>query len=160
MTKQNDNKAQMDRIIDAMMHAPDSFDTVLAYGQPSLKKLGDIANEMLKLQNSFNKLLSAGTDNLQLGLPSLIKAVEKVDLERVEATREIGNYLGAAQEILKRNIIVQHKNDFIDRITVLESSRAQSVIMAQQLHLVVDAMKDLIKTPAQSKKKPGGKFNP
>ncbi len=247
-------KALMDRIMDPIDRAPESFEAIITYGHPPLKKLGDIANDMMKVQGKFNEqvnIMSAAMEKMEAGmggmnleqmskqareaimrglktggkgavgfgktlkgiggaiigktgskkseddqfiadmqdaLPEMLfemirlvkdientdkgiqevmKEADKLGLARVEATREIGLYLGASKEVLRRyneeyipnaqkdfeesgdpedqmlwEDIAKRKDDFLDRITILEGSRAQSVLAAQQLRQMVETMED------------------
>ena len=169
-------KAEMDRIIDRLVHASDRVLAVspqklggvaseviklsiMIYGHSPLKKLDDGLWEIIKLQNEFNKAVNAGAD-MWSAMSSFVKATEKVDLERREATRELGVYLGASQKILKHHLMGSLENDFIDRVSVLETSYEASVMAGLQLSSQVYTMKALIKTAPRAKKKPGGKFTP
>jgi hypothetical protein len=103
----------------------------------------------------------------EIGIKEVMKEAEKLGLARVEATREIGVYLGSSKEVLRRyneeyipeankqfeesqdpedelylKDVMKRKEDFIDRITVLEGSRAASVIAAQQLRQMMETMED------------------
>lgn len=246
-------KAQMEKIMDPIDKAPDSFESIISYGNPPLARLGKIADDMIKVQGRFNdqvnvmatamsqlenglknmdlhkfgeatqkllKGLASGTgkaakgvfgvgkslfegltgakakrtedeklvnemqdelpkmlyqmislvENIQktdVGIKEVMKEAEKLGLARVEATREIGVYLGASKEVLRRyneeyipqaqeiftesqdpedelylKDVMKRKEDFIDRITVLEGSRAASVIAAQQLRQIMETMED------------------
>ncbi|TAL29199.1 MAG: hypothetical protein EPN97_13670 [Alphaproteobacteria bacterium] len=103
----------------------------------------------------------------EVGIKEVMKEADKLGLARVEATREISVYLGASKEVLRRyneeyipeankqfeesqdpedelylKDVMKRKEDFIDRITVLEGSRAASVIAAQQLRQMMETMED------------------
>ncbi|MBI1216844.1 MAG: hypothetical protein GC185_13660 [Alphaproteobacteria bacterium] len=248
-----DLKAEMEKLMDPIDKAPDSFEAIISYGNPPLDKLGKIANEMIKVQGKFNdqvnvmetamgkletglkemdlhkfgeatqkllKGLASGAgktakgitgfgkslfegltgakakrtedeklvremqdelpkmlyemiqlvENIQQtenGIKEVMAEAEKLGYARVEATREISVYLGASKEVLRRyneeyipeankefeetgdpeaeiymKDVMKRKEDFIDRITVLEGSRAASVIAAQQLRQIMETMED------------------
>lgn len=121
--------------------------------------LPEMLFEMIKLVDNISKT--------EVGIKEVMKEAEKLGLARVEATREISLYLGASKEVLRRyneeyipeanktyedsqdpedelylKDVMKRKEDFIDRITVLEGSRAQSVIAAQQLRQMMETMED------------------
>jgi uncharacterized protein YaaN involved in tellurite resistance len=121
--------------------------------------LPEMLFEMIKLVENIQKT--------EVGIKEVMKEAEKLGLARVEATREIGVYLGAGKEVLRRyneeyipeanktfeesqdpedelylKDVMKRKEDFIDRITVLEGSRAASVIAAQQLRQMMETMED------------------
>ncbi len=121
--------------------------------------LPEMLFEMIKLVDNIAKT--------ELGIKEVMKEAEKLGLARVEATREISVYLGASKEVLRRyneeyipeankqfedsqdpedelylKDVMKRKEDFIDRITVLEGSRAASVIAAQQLRQMMETMED------------------
>lgn len=121
--------------------------------------LPEMLFEMIKLVDNIAKT--------EVGIKEVMKETEKLGLARVEATREIGVYLGASKEVLRRyneeyipeanktfeesqdpedelylKDVMKRKEDFIDRITVLEGSRAASVIAAQQLRQMMETMED------------------
>lgn len=246
-------KAEMEKIMDPIDRNPDNFESIIGYGNPPLKKLGDVANDMIKIQGKFNdqvnvmstalgkletglkdmkldsfgeatrkllkgmahgagsgakgigKFLSSVKDSLtgakakrtedekvvremqdalpemlyemitlvenisktETGIKEVMKEAERLGIARVEATREIGTHLGAGKEVLRRyneeyipdankdfeesgdpedemymKSVLKRKEDFIDRMTVLEGSRAASVIAAQQLRQMMDTMED------------------
>ena len=247
-------KAMMEKIMDPIDKAPDSFEAIITYGHPPLRKLGDIANEMIKVQGKFNEqvnVMAGAMDKLQSGLSGMnleklgentrallkslgevgvkgakggasliknffnaitgkskkksteeekmikemqealpemlgemlklvnnieetdkgivqvMKEAEKLGMARVECTREISVYLGASKEVLRRynaeyipnaetdfkesgdpddemylKDVIKRKEQFINRKLVLEGSRAQSVIAAQQLKHIIEMMED------------------
>jgi len=246
-------KSYMEKLMEPIDNAPDSFESIITYGNAPLVKLGEIANDMIKIQGKFNdqvnvmstalgkletglkdmdldtfgeatrKLLKsmahgAGSgakgigkfltnvkdsltgakakrtedekvvremqdalpemlyemiklvDNIsktEQGIKDVMKEAEKLGVARVEATREISVYLGAGKEVLRRyneeyipeankdfeesgdpedeiymKSVLKRKEDFIDRITVLEGSRASSVVAAQQLRQMMETMED------------------
>ncbi len=121
--------------------------------------LPEMLFEMIKLVDNISKT--------EVGIKEVMKEAEKLGIARVEATREISLYLGASKEVLRRyneeyipeanaefeksndpedelflKDVMKRKEDFIDRITVLEGSRAQSVIAAQQLRQMMETMED------------------
>lgn len=121
--------------------------------------LPEMLFEMVKLVENIQKT--------ELGIKEVMKEAEKLGLARVEATREISVYLGASKEVLRRyneeyipqanqqfeesqdpedemylKDVMKRKDDFVDRITVLEGSRAASVIAAQQLRQMMETMED------------------
>jgi uncharacterized protein YaaN involved in tellurite resistance len=246
-------KAEMEKFMDPIDKAPDSFESIISFGNPPLEKLGKIANDMIKVQGRFNEqvnvmetamtkleagikemdmhkfgeatkklLKSLGTgvgkgakgiggigkslfegltgakskrtedqkllnemqnelpkmlyemislveniEQTEQGIKEVMKEAEKLGYARVEATREISVFLGASKEVLRRyneeyipeaskefeetsdpeaeiymQDVMKRKEDFIDRITVLEGSRAASVIAAQQLRQIMETMED------------------
>lgn len=246
-------KQEMEKIMEPIDRAPDSFEAIITYGNPPLDRLGKIANDMIKMQGKFNEQvnvmsaalgqLEGGLKNMNLdkfgeatqralrslasgtvkgakgitkavkniwdgltnkkakmsedeqlvremqdalpemlfemiklvdniskteeGIKEVMKEAEKLGLARVEATREISVYLGASKEVLRRyneeyipeanktfeesqdpedeiymKDVMKRKEDFIDRVTVLEGSRAASVIAAQQLRQMMETMED------------------
>lgn len=248
-----DLKAEMEKVMEPIDRNPDNFESIISYGNPPLAKLGNIANDMIKVQGKFNdqvNVMSTALGKLETGLKDMdldsfgeatrkllkglahgagsgakgigkffsnvkdsltgakakrtedekvvremqdalpemlyemIKLVDnigktekgirevmeeatKLGQARVEATREISVYLGAGKEVLRRyneeyipeaqkdfdesgdpedqmylDSVLKRKEDFIDRITVLEGSRAASVIAAQQLRQMMDTMED------------------
>jgi uncharacterized protein YaaN involved in tellurite resistance len=121
--------------------------------------LPEMLMEMIKLVKDIEE-----TDK---GIVQVMGEAEKLGLARIEATREISLYLGASKEVLRRyneeyipqaqkdfeesgdpedelvlKNIQKRKEDFLDRITVLEGSRAASVIAAQQLRQILETMED------------------
>lgn len=121
--------------------------------------LPDMLFEMLKLVDNIAKT--------EQGIKEVMKETEKLGIARIEATREIALYLGAGKEVLRRyneeyikeaneafeasgdpedemylKDVMKRKEDFIDRLTVLEGSRAASVIAAQQLRQMMETMED------------------
>lgn len=249
-------RALMDKVMDPIERAPDSFQAIITYGNPPLEDLGKIANQMIQVQARFNSqvnVMASAIDQLQSGLqgmnldkfadatkallsgmanigvkgakgsfklgkgildkftgaskkkgedeklvqemqnalPSMLnemirlvdeitkteegikevmKEAEKLGIARLEATRSINVYLGAGKEVLRRynedyipeaqadfdasadpedemfmKDILKRKDDFIDRLTVLEGSRAASVIAAQQLKQIMETMEDQLK---------------
>ena len=121
--------------------------------------LPEMLFEMIKLVDNIAKT--------EIGIKEVMKEAEKLGLARVEATREISVYLGASKEVMRRyneeyipeankqfeesqdpedelylKDVMKRKEDFIDRITVLEGSRAASVIAAQQLRQMMETMED------------------
>lgn len=121
--------------------------------------LPEMLFEMIKLVDNIAKT--------EIGIKEVMKEADKLGLARVEATREISVYLGASKEVLRRyneeyipdankafeesqdpedelylKDVMKRKEDFIDRITVLEGSRAASVIAAQQLRQMMETMED------------------
>lgn len=246
-------KAHMEKLMEPIDNAPDSFEAIITYGNPPLVRLGEIANDMIKVQGKFNdqvnvmstalgkletglkdmnldsfgeatrkllkgmahgagsgakgigKFLSSVKDSLtgakakrtedekvvremqdalpemlyemiklvenisktEQGIKEVMKEAEKLGVARVEATREISVYLGAGKEVLRRyneeyipeankdfeesgdpedeiymKGVLKRKEDFIDRVNVLEGSRASSVIAAQQLRQMMETMED------------------
>jgi len=106
-------------------------------------------------------------ENTEKGIIEVTREAEKLGKARTEATREISVYLGAAKEVLRRydedyipearevfeesgdpedeifmKEVIKRREDFEDRIMVLEGSRAQSVIAAQQLMQMIETMED------------------
>ncbi|MDE1151062.1 MAG: toxic anion resistance protein [Micavibrio sp.] len=121
--------------------------------------LPEMLFEMIKLVDNIQKT--------EIGIKEVMKEAEKLGVARVEATREISLYLGASKEVMRRyneeyipqaketldetndpedemymKDVMKRKEDFIDRVTVLEGSRAQSVIAAQQLRQMMETMED------------------
>ncbi len=121
--------------------------------------LPEMLFEMIKLVDNIQKT--------EVGIKEVMKEAEKLGLARVEATREISVYLGASKEVLRRyneeyipeanktfeesqdpedelylKDVMKRKDDFFDRIAVLEGSRAASVIAAQQLRQMMETMED------------------
>jgi uncharacterized protein YaaN involved in tellurite resistance len=121
--------------------------------------LPEMLFEMLKLVDSVQ--------STEEGIKQVMAEAEKLGIARVEATRDISLYLGAGKEVLRRyndeyipeasrafeesgdpedelylKAVTKRKEDFIDRITVLEGSRASSVIAAQQLRQMMETMED------------------
>src|SRR3990172_6801236 len=84
-------KALMEKIMDPIDKAPDSFEAIITYGHPPLRKLGDIANEMIKVQGKFNEqvnVMAGAMDKLQSGLSGM-------NLEKLgENTRALLKSLG------------------------------------------------------------------
>lgn len=126
------------------------------------RALPNMLNEMIRLVDEISK-----TED---GIKEVIKEAEKLGVARVEATRSINVYLGAGKEVLRRyneeyipeaqadfdesadpedemhlKDVLKRKDDFVDRLTVLEGSRAASVIAAQQLKQIMDTMEDQLK---------------
>lgn len=124
--------------------------------------LPTMLNEMIRLVDEITKT--------EEGIKEVIKEAEKLGLARIEATRTINVYLGAGKEIIRRyneeyipeaqadfdeladpedemylKDVLKRKDDFIDRLTVLEGSRAAGVIAAQQLKQIMDTMEDQLK---------------
>jgi uncharacterized protein YaaN involved in tellurite resistance len=247
-------KALMEKYMEQIDKAPNSFDAIINYGNPPLKKLGDLGNEMIRIQGRFNEqvnVMGNALDQLQNGmqgmnleklgenarklllsiadttvkgakgagnlisrffksvsgknkkkttdeeklikemqdaLPEMLKemlklmhTIEETDkgliqvmaeatklgMARVECTRDISIYLGAGKEVLRRykeeyipearkqaeetadpedqmylEEVVKCQTRFINRLTILEGSRAQSVIQAQQLKQIIETMED------------------
>jgi hypothetical protein len=69
-----ETKLAMDRIMDAIDRAPDSFEAIITYGNPPLKKLGEIGNEMIKVQGKFNaqvNVMASAMGKLETGLQGM-----------------------------------------------------------------------------------------
>lgn len=106
-------------------------------------------------------------ENTEKGIVDVTREAEKLGKARTEATRELGVYIGASKEVLRRydeeyipqareffeetgdpedeiylKEVLKRRDDFEDRILVLNSSRAASVIAAQQLMQMVETMED------------------
>lgn len=121
--------------------------------------LPEMLFEMIRLVDNIQKT--------ETGIKEVMKEAEKLGMARVEATREISVYLGASKEVMRRyneeyipeanerfeeskdpedelylKDVLKRKDDFIDRVTVLEGSRAASVIAAQQLRQMMETMED------------------
>lgn len=121
--------------------------------------LPQMLNEMVRLVDSISKT--------EQGIKEVMKEAEKLGIARLEATRSINIYLGAGKEVLRRyneeyipeaqqafdesadpedqmylQDIMKRKDDFIDRLAVLEGSRAASVVAAQQLKQMMETMED------------------
>lgn len=121
--------------------------------------LPEMLFEMIRLVDNIQKT--------EIGIKEVMKEAEKLGLARVEATREISVYLGASKEVMRRyneeyipeanktfedsqdpedelylKDVMKRKDDFTDRILVLEGSRAASVIAAQQLRQMMETMED------------------
>lgn len=104
------------------------------------------------------------------GIREVMKEAEKLGFARVEATRSINVYLGASKEVLRRykeeyipaaqadfeetadpedelylKALIKRQDDFLNRISILEGSRLQGVIAAQQLKQIMDTMEDQLK---------------
>jgi len=245
---------QMEKVMEPIDRAPNSFEAIISYGHPPLAQLGVIANDMLKIQGKFNdqvNVMAGAFDKLQSGLAGMnlekmgenarkllkglgevtvkgakgganlvknffnaltgkgkkktteeekaiqemqdalpemlnemlqlvynieetdkgivqvMKEAHKLGEARVDCTRQISVYLGASKEVLRRyneeyipeaeeafkqsgdpddemflKDVVKRKEDFLDRITVLEGSRAASVLAAQQLRQIIETMED------------------
>ena len=106
-------------------------------------------------------------ENTEKGIVEVTREAEKLGKARTEATRELGVYLGAAKEVMRRydeeyipqaredfeasgdpedeiymKEVLKRRDDFEDRVLVLEGSRAASVIAAQQLMQMIETMED------------------
>ncbi len=106
-------------------------------------------------------------ENTEKGIVEVTREAEKLGKARTEATRELGIYIGAASEVLRRydeeyipqareffqetgdpedeiymKEVLKRRDDFEDRILVLNGSRAASVIAAQQLMTMIETMED------------------
>lgn len=65
---------EMEKAMEPIERAPDSFEAIITYGHPPLDKLGKIANEMIKVQGKFNtqvNVMAGAMDKLQTGIQSL-----------------------------------------------------------------------------------------
>jgi hypothetical protein len=161
-------KAKMDRIIEETAQMPDTLDTVIAYGQQAIAEAGKVASEMLELHKKINTVLDDLTKALQPPYPStkalkastdaIIKSLEGCDANNKNARDEVTAYLGAAEEIQKRGMFVKQKGNFADRINILSNTGLMINGVEHQLHLMIGAMDNPVKTPP--KKNPGGKFTP
>ena len=121
--------------------------------------LPEMLMDMIKLVNDIKET--------EKGLEQVRAEAIKLGKARVEATKEISIYLGTRDEVLKRydeeyipeakqqfeesqdpedemylNDVIKRKENFIDRMSVLEGSRAQGVIAAQQLRQIIEMMED------------------
>jgi hypothetical protein len=121
--------------------------------------LPEMMDEMLNLVYSVEE-----TDK---GIVQVMKEAYKLGEARVDCTRQIGVYLGASKEVLRRyneeyipnaeadykesadpddemylKDVIKQKENFLDRIAVLEGSRAQGVLAAQQLRQIIETMED------------------
>lgn len=251
-------KELMEKVMEPIDKAPDSFEAIITYGHAPLEELGKIANSMIAVQTRFNdqvnvmasamdklqagmkgmnldkfadatksllknlsdagaktvgggfnlgkKLVGAFTkggnkpksddqkllDEMQNALPAMLnemvslvdnidktgagirqvlKEAEKLGEARVRATRSINVYLGASKEVLRRykevyipeaqanyeessdpedelylKDLLKRQDDFLNRISVLEGSRLQGVIAAQQLKQIMETMEDQLKS--------------
>lgn len=106
-------------------------------------------------------------ENTEKGIVQVMREAETLGKSRTEATRELGLYLGAANEVLRRydedyipeareafeetgdpddeiymKEVLKRRDDFEDRVLVLTGSRTQSVIAAQQLMQMIETMED------------------
>ncbi len=106
-------------------------------------------------------------ENTEKGIVEVTREAEKLGKARTEATRELGVYIGASSEVLRRydeeyipqareffqesgdpedelymKEVLKRRDDFEDRILVLNGSRAASVIAAQQLMTMIETMED------------------
>jgi hypothetical protein len=143
-------KSEMEKAMEPIDRNPDSLPAVIAYGMAEIE---DIQKIMDRINDIF-----ATTPPTTAGILPLMKEAEKLGISRVEATRALAVPLGAAKEVLRRYNeeyipeakkqfeesqdaenglyladVMKRKEDFIDRITLLESTRAASVIAAQGL---------------------------
>src|SRR5690606_27395153 len=79
-------KAHMEKLMDPIDQAPDSFEAIITYGNAPLVRLGDIANDMIKIQGKFNdqvNVMSTALGKLETGLKDM-------DLDTFgEATRKL-----------------------------------------------------------------------
>ena len=106
-------------------------------------------------------------ENTEKGIVEVTREAEKLGKARTEATRELGIYIGASKEVMRRydeeyipqareyfqesgdpedeiylKEVLKRRDDFEDRILVLNGSRAASVIAAQQLMQMIETMED------------------
>lgn len=120
-------------------------------------------NEMIRLVDDIDKTGD--------GIREVLKEAEKLGEARVRATRSINVYLGASKEVLRRykeeyipqaqadyeesadpedemylKDLLKRQDDFLNRISVLEGSRLQGVIAAQQLKQIMETMEDQLKS--------------
>lgn len=130
------------------------------------KAVREIQDAIPNLLKEMKKLVDRvlGTEQ---GLIQLTKEVEKLGIARVDATRELGVYLGAGKEVLKRydeeylfearkdweadptpenemylNRVVSRKEDFIGQLNRLEQARASSVLGARQLERILKTVEE------------------
>src|SRR5207253_176124 len=64
-------RAKMETLMAPINRAPDSFESIITYGHPPLKRLGEVANDMMKVQGKFNEqvnILGDAMDKLQNGM--------------------------------------------------------------------------------------------
>ena len=134
--------------------------------QKLVEQMQDQLPEMLAEMNR----LVANIKETRTGIELVIKEAEKLGQARVETTREIGVYLGAKDEVLRRydeeyipeaegnfketadpedeivfKNIVKRKEDFIGQVNLLEASRLQSVNAAKQLQIMIETMETQLK---------------
>lgn len=67
-------KAEMDKVMDPIDRAPDSFEAIITYGHPPLEELGKIANSMIAVQSRFNdqvNVMASAMQQLQTGLKGM-----------------------------------------------------------------------------------------
>ena len=67
-------KAEMEKLMEAIDVKPDSFESILNYGNPPLEELGAVASEMIKVQARFNNevnVMAGAVDKLQQGLKGM-----------------------------------------------------------------------------------------
>ncbi|MCE9507160.1 MAG: hypothetical protein K8R48_02435 [Alphaproteobacteria bacterium] len=165
-------KAKMDKIIAGMT---DSFDAVFDFGMESLQKLAAIASKTLGFQAQFEPLFrlapkagekirdfNKAASKLQADIHGLIPEVYKLSLKRIKCCREINVYLGAAEEVLKRKIVVKHKKDLTDRIDLLKSMNSQGGNMSHEIQHALRTFKSQFRNLERinTKKNSGGKFTP
>lgn len=70
-------KEDMERCMEPVDRAPDSFEAIITYGHPPLEQLGKIANDMIRVQGKFNdqvnvmagamQKLENGMNNMNMG---------------------------------------------------------------------------------------------
>ncbi len=104
------------------------------------------------------------------GIKVVMVEAEKLGVARVEATRKLNVYVGCCKEILRRYAevyipeaqqnfdetgdpedemylkdVIKRQDDFINHTMLLEGSRNQGVIAAQQLKQITETMEDQLK---------------
>ncbi|MEZ0225947.1 MAG: toxic anion resistance protein [Alphaproteobacteria bacterium] len=130
------------------------------------KQLADLQTALPKMLDEIIRQVDglAGTDK---GLKKVLVEAQKLVAERVEASRDLNLFLGSAKEVLRRyneeyipqaakqfgesrdpedeqylKDVQNRKDDFIDRVVVIEGMRSAAAIAAQQLAQMVETMED------------------
>lgn len=67
-------KALMEKVMEPIDRAPDSFEAIITYGHPPLEELGKVANSMIAVQTRFNdqvNVMASAMQQLQTGMKSM-----------------------------------------------------------------------------------------
>lgn len=122
-------KEEMDRAIDPIDRAPDSFEAIITYGHPPLEQLGKIANDMIKVQGKFNdqvNVMATALDKLETGMKGM--NLDKFGKVTKEMLQGLASGAGKAGRGIGRGI-----KNFWDSISGANARRTEDEKLVKQM---------------------------
>ena len=135
-------------------------------GPATTKVIEDMVAALPKMLTDINGLVD-NVDKTDKNILDVLKELKTLGDTRKDTARELALLLGASREVLRRydeeyipearkqfaetndaedsqylSDVLKRKEDFIDRITVLEGSRASGIILSRQIAQVAETLED------------------